>query len=91
VPRAALGTDRSGLTLGQPGNLELTISCGGADDSQRHTKFVHEGEYVAEVEVELLESAEGWAPYLSLEEAQKLDEVREASYPPQRYFSKGRS
>ena len=42
------------------------------------TKFVHEGEYVAEVEVELLESAEGWAPYLSLEDAQKLDEVREA-------------
>jgi hypothetical protein len=45
---------------------------------KRHTKFVPEGEYVAEVEVELLESAEGWAPYLSLEDAQKLDEVREA-------------
>ena len=45
---------------------------------KRHTKFVHEGEYVAEVEVELLESAEGWVPYLSLEDAQKLDEVREA-------------
>ena len=47
--------------------------------TRRHqTKFVHEGEYVAEVEVELLESTEGWAPYLSLEDAQKLDEVREA-------------
>lgn len=45
---------------------------------KRQTKFVHEGEYVAEVEVELLESAEGWAPYLSLEDAEKLDEVREA-------------
>ena len=45
---------------------------------KRHTKFVHEGEYVAEVEVELLESAEGWVLYLSLEDAQKLDEVREA-------------
>ena len=45
---------------------------------RRQTKFVHEGEYVAEVEVELIESTEGWAPYLSLEEAQKLDEVREA-------------
>ena len=45
---------------------------------RRQTKFVHEGEYVAEVEVELLVSAEGWAPYLSLEDAQKLDEVREA-------------
>ncbi len=42
------------------------------------TKFVHEGGYVAEVEVQLLQSAEGWAPYLSLEDAQKLDEVREA-------------
>ena len=41
-------------------------------------KFVHEGEYVAEVEVQLIESTEGWAPYLSLEDAQKLDEVREA-------------
>ncbi len=45
---------------------------------KRQTKFVHEGGYVAEVEVQLLESAEGWAPYLSLEDAQKLDEVREA-------------
>ena len=45
---------------------------------RRQTKFVHEGGYVAEVEVELLESAEGWAPYLSLDDAQKLDEVREA-------------
>ncbi len=45
---------------------------------KRQTKFVHEGEFVAEVEVQLIESAEGWAPYLSLEDAQKLDEVREA-------------
>ncbi len=45
---------------------------------RRQTKFVHQGEYVAEVEVELLESVEGWAPYLSPEDAQKLDEVREA-------------
>ena len=43
-----------------------------------YTKLVHEGEYVAEVDVELLDSGEGWAPYLSLEDAQKLDEVREA-------------
>lgn len=45
---------------------------------RRQTKLVHEGEYVADVEVELLESAEAWAPYLSLQDAQKLDEVREA-------------
>lgn len=46
--------------------------------SRRQTKLVHEGGYVAEVEVELLDLGEGWAPYLSLEDAQKLDEVREA-------------
>ena len=42
------------------------------------TKLIHEGEYVAEVEVELIHTDEGWSPYLSLEEAQKLDEVRKA-------------
>jgi hypothetical protein len=42
------------------------------------TKLVHEGEYVAEVEVELIESDEGWSPYLSLEDAYKLDDIREA-------------
>jgi len=45
---------------------------------RRHTKLVHEGEYVAAVEVELADSEEGWSPYLSLEDAQKLDEVRES-------------
>lgn len=42
------------------------------------TKLVHEGRYVAEVDVELLEAEDGWAPYLSLEDAYKLDDVREA-------------
>ena len=42
------------------------------------TKFVHEGQYVAAVEVALIESDTGWSPYLSLEDAQKLDDVREA-------------
>ncbi len=45
---------------------------------RRQAKFVHEGEYAAEVEVDLLDTGEGWAPYLSLEDSQKLDEVREA-------------
>jgi hypothetical protein len=43
-----------------------------------HTKLIHEGQYAAEVEVELIDSEEGWSPYLSLEDAQKLDEVRKA-------------
>ena len=42
------------------------------------TKLIHEGEYVAEVQVELSEADDGWSPYLSLEEAYKLDDVREA-------------
>ena len=41
---------------------------------KRHTKFVHEGQYVAEVDVELIETEEGWSPYLSLDDAYKLDE-----------------
>ena len=43
-----------------------------------HTKLVHEGQYAAEVEVELIETDEGWSPYLSLEDAYKLDDVRAA-------------
>jgi len=42
------------------------------------TKFIHEGEYAAEVQVELTETDDEWSPYLSVEEAYKLDDVREA-------------
>ena len=45
---------------------------------KRHTKLVHEGQYAAEVEVELIETDEGWSQYLSLEDAYKLDDVRTA-------------
>jgi hypothetical protein len=45
---------------------------------RRHTKYIHEGKYVAEVDVVLLETGEEWSPYLSVEDACKLDEVREA-------------
>lgn len=46
--------------------------------NRRHTKLIHEGQYAAEVEVTLIETDEGWSPYLSLEDAQKLDAVRRA-------------
>ena len=47
--------------------------------SRRSTKrLVREGEFVAEVDVQLLETEGGWTPYLSLEDAYKLDDVREA-------------
>ena len=41
-------------------------------------KLIHEGNYVAEVEVEHLYSDVGWSPYLSLNDANKLDDVRDA-------------
>lgn len=45
---------------------------------RRHTKLVREGAYAAEVDVELIEADDGWSPYLSIDDAKKLDSVREA-------------
>ncbi len=42
------------------------------------TKLVHEGKYAAEVVVELLETDDAWSPHLSVDDAYKLDTVREA-------------
>ena len=46
--------------------------------TRHRNKLIHEGQYVAEVDVELIETDDEWSPYLSLEEASKLDDVREA-------------
>ena len=45
---------------------------------KKRTKLVHEGSYVAEVDVQPLDEPEGWSPYLSLEDAYRLDDVRQA-------------
>ncbi len=45
---------------------------------RKKTKYLHEGRYVAEIEVELVEEEEGWSPYLSVDDAYKLDDVRDA-------------
>ena len=42
------------------------------------TKYVHEGHYVAEVNVELIEDETDWSPYLSVDAAYRLDDVRDA-------------
>jgi hypothetical protein len=42
------------------------------------TKLVREGDLVAEGEVRLLERDAGWAPCLSLDDAYKFGDVREA-------------
>lgn len=46
--------------------------------TRHRTKLVHEGNYVADVDVELMDSETGWSPCLSLEDAYKLDDVRDA-------------
>ena len=44
----------------------------------RRKKWLHEGSYVAEVEVDLVESDEAWGPYLTPQDARKLDDIRKA-------------
>jgi hypothetical protein len=39
-------------------------------------ELVREGKYAAEVSVELIEGEGGWSPYLSLDNARKLESVR---------------
>ena len=53
-----------------------------ADETNMSTKatkrLVREGDFVAEVDVHLIEAEGGWAPYLSLDDAYRLDDVRQA-------------
>jgi hypothetical protein len=44
--------------------------------TRKTMKFLREGTYAAEIPVELIEEAGDWSPYLSIEEARKLDSVR---------------
>ncbi len=46
--------------------------------TRKQKKLIHEGNYVAEIDVEYFYSDTGWSPYLSLQDALKLDDVREA-------------
>jgi hypothetical protein len=43
---------------------------------RKTVELIHEGRYAVEVPVELIEDDTGWSPYLSLEDAKKLDAVR---------------
>jgi len=43
---------------------------------RKRTKFIHEGNYAAEVPVELIEDDTAWSPYLTPEDVRKLDAVR---------------
>ena len=45
---------------------------------KKKIKLINEGRYAAEVEVELIDDDTGWAPYLSVGDARKLDAMRAA-------------
>ena len=42
---------------------------------RQQRKMVREGQYIAEVEIELIDTDESWSPYLSIEDPYKLDHV----------------
>jgi hypothetical protein len=46
--------------------------------TRKTVKLIHQGRYAAEVPVELIQDDTGWSPYLSIEDAAKLDVVRQA-------------
>lgn len=45
---------------------------------RKKTKYVYEGQYVVKVDVEVIEDETSWTPYLSLDDACKLDDARDA-------------
>jgi len=45
---------------------------------RQQVKYLHEGNYVAEVKIELIDSDTGWSPTMSLDTAYLLDDIREA-------------
>jgi hypothetical protein len=47
-------------------------------DRKHSVKMIREGDYIAEVSVEMICDETGWSPYLSFRDAEKLDTVREA-------------
>lgn len=46
------------------------------NNTKTQTKIIRQGEYLAEIEITLTYTDEDWSPYLSLEEAEKLDNLR---------------
>lgn len=44
--------------------------------TRKKIELVREGKYAAEVSVDLIEEEGGWSPYLSLDDARKLEAVR---------------
>lgn len=47
-------------------------------NTRTQTKLIRQGNYIAEIDVTLTYTDSDWSPYLSLEDAQKLDHLRQA-------------
>jgi len=47
-------------------------------ESKKAKELVHCGDFLAEVDVDLLFDDGGWSPYLSLSDVKKIDGVRKA-------------
>ena len=62
----------------RPKPMGRTISGETKVTLRRKTKYIHEGQFVAEVEVEIIEDDTSWSPYLSVADAKRLDQVRAA-------------
>jgi hypothetical protein len=45
-------------------------------NTKTQAKLIRQGDYMAEVEVTLTYTDHDWSPYLSLQEAEKLDRLR---------------
>ena len=46
--------------------------------TRKMPKLIREGDYVAEVEITVEYTDEGWSPYISMDDSLKLDTVRQA-------------
>ncbi len=46
--------------------------------NRKAVRFVHADKYAAEVEIELIPDDDAWGPYISKDDAMKLDRVRSA-------------
>ena len=57
-------------------DASIPTSMGHPATTRRQTKFLREGAYAAEVDIELIDEEGGWSPYLSMDDIRKLDDVR---------------
>lgn len=62
----------------RPGGMRRHVSKAQAMIEKTRTKFLREGRFNAEVDVELIEDDHEWSPDLSVADVRKLDQVSRA-------------